>query len=59
MVPAVSIRSCREAILISLLLQMVSATSERMAREARLTVATRAANCARLGEIRVPGDFMV
>jgi hypothetical protein len=59
MIPAVSIRSCREAILTVLLSQMVSATSERMSREARLTVATRAASWARLGEIRVPGDFMV
>jgi hypothetical protein len=53
-----SIRSWRDASLISLLLQMVRAKSDRMAREACITLANRAANSDRLEEISVPGDFM-
>jgi len=48
----------REAILISVLSQIVRATSDRMAREALITFANRAANLARLEEIGLPGDFM-
>jgi len=53
-----SIRSCRDAILISLLSQMVRATSERMTLAVSITLVNRLTNSARLGELCTPGDFI-